>query len=117
MDIRELVHALLEGDLLTARQCAADAQRTQLRWDQMERPLGLTEREMSVAAGVVELLASRSGSTPPRWTRTIGAVRELLILDPGLEQMPRSFARAKAAGPEPLRRRNLIALPDFLDVA
>jgi hypothetical protein len=40
-----------------------------------------------------------------------------LILDPGLDQMPRSFAHAKAAGPEPLRRRNLIALPDFLDVA
>lgn len=117
MDITELVHALLAGDLLTARQCAADAQRSRLQWDQLERPLGLSDREMSVAAGIVELLASRAGATPPSWTNAVGAVGELLILDPGLEQMPRSFARAKTAGPEPLRRRNLIALPDFLEVA
>lgn len=117
MDVPELVHALLAGDLLTARQCVADAQRTHVRWEQLEQPRGLSDREMSVAAGIVELLASRTGGTPPPWTKTVGAVREPLILDPGLEQMPRSFARAKTAGPEPLRRRNLIALPDFLDVA
>ena len=117
MDVPELVHALLAGDLLTARQCVADAQRARVQWQQLERPCGLSDREMSVAAGIVELLASRTGGTPPPWTKTVGAVREPLILDPGLEQMPRSFARAKTAGPEPLRRRNLIALPDFLDVA
>ncbi len=117
MDLSELVHALLAGDMLTARQCVADAQREHLEWDQLRQPLGLSDRELSVAAGIVELLASRAGSTPPSWTKTIGAVRKPLILDPGLEQMPRSFARAKTDGPEPLRRRNLIALPDFLDVA
>jgi hypothetical protein len=31
--------------------------------------------------------------------------------------MPRSFAHAKATGAEPLRKRNLIAMADFLDVA
>jgi len=72
---------------------------------------------MAVAAGIVELLASRDGHTSPPWTKTIGAVEGALILDPGLDRMPRSFAHAKTAGPEPLRRRNLIALPDFLDVA
>ena len=117
MDICELVQALLAGDLLTARQRVADAQRTEVYWEQLERPVGLNDRELSVAAGVVELLAGRAGRRPPSWTQGVGAVRELLVLDPGLEKMPRSFARAKAAGPEPLRRRNLIALPDFLDVA
>lgn len=117
MDVSELVHALLVGDLLTARQFVADAQRAHVQWDQLKQPPGMSDPEMSVAAGIVELLASRAGSTPPPWTKNIGAVRELLILDPGLEQMPRSFARAKTDGPEPLRSRNLIALPDFLDVA
>jgi hypothetical protein len=117
MDIPELVRALLTGDLLTARQSVADAQRARLEWERLEQPDGLNEREMSVAAGIVELLASRNGGTAPSWTKSIGGVRDLLILDPGLEEMPRSFARAKAAGPEPLRKRNLIALPDFLDVA
>ena len=117
MDIHELVRAILAGDLLAARQSVADAQRAQVNWPDVERPTGLSDREMSVAAGIVELLASRAGATPPPWTNAIGSVPEPLVLDPGLEEMPRSFARAKATGPTPLRRRNLIALPDFLDVA
>ena len=117
MDLRDLVRALLAGDLLAARQYVADAQRARVLWEHVERPHGLTDRELSVAAGVVELLASRSGAAPPSWTNLVGAVRELLVLDPGLEQMPRSFARAKTDGPEPLRRRNLVASPDFLDLA
>ena len=117
MDVRELVHALIAGDLLAARQCVADAQRTRVQWALLDEPRGLSDLEMFVAAGVVELLASRAGATPPAWTSGVGAVRDQLVLDPGLERMPRSFAHAKAAGPEPLRRRNLIALPDFLDVA
>ena len=117
MDIRELVAALLAGDLLTAREYAADARRVPVRWDQLEQPSGMSVRELSVAAGVIELLAARNGGAPPRWTKAIGPLEEPLLLDPGLDEMPRSFARAKAEGPEPLRRRNLIASPGFLDVA
>ena len=117
MDIRNLVHALLDGDLLTARQWVADAQRTDVQWQSLDQPAGLNELQLSVAAAVVELLASRAGQMAPPWTTDIGAVRELLVLDPGLDQMPRSFARAKATGPEALLKRNIVALPDFLAVA
>lgn len=117
MELRDLVDAILAGDLLTARQCVADARREQMNWESVECPTDLRGREMTVAAGVVELLAGRAGERPPLWTRAVGAEREAVVLDPGLEQMPRSFAQAKALGPEPLRKRNLIALPDFLDVA
>lgn len=117
MDLPELVRAILAGDLLTARQQVADASRAQVQWDRLERPDVLDDREMSVAAAVVELLATRAGESPPAWTSAVGAVRDRIVLDPGLEQMPRSFAHAKSNGPEPLLRRNLIALPDFLNVA
>jgi hypothetical protein len=117
MDISNLVRAILVGDLLRARQYVADLHRTNVHWELLEQPPGLNDRELSVAAGLVELLAARSGDVPPPWTKKIGPVPEELVLDPGLEKMPRSFARAKAAGPDPLRKRNLIALPDFLDVA
>jgi hypothetical protein len=83
MDVRELVRALLSGDLLSARQWVADAYRADMQWERLERPLDLTEREMSVAAGIVELLASRAGGRPPPWTSAVGAVREELVLDPG----------------------------------
>lgn len=117
MDIRDLVRTLLTHDLLNARQYVADAYRSGVDWSRITIPLGLTDIEMSVAAGLVELFASRTGVTPPNWTHAIGAAPRAVILDPGLEQMPRSFERARTAGPEPLRRRNIVALPDFLEVA
>ena len=117
MDLHDLVEAILSGDLLTARQWVADAQREQIDWESLEYPSDFTGREMTVAAGLVELLARRAGDKPPAWTEAVGAEREPVVLDPGLEQMPRSLARAKTSGPEPLRKRNLLALPDFLHVA
>jgi hypothetical protein len=117
MDLSELVRAILNGDLLKARQWVADAYRANVEWVRLEKPTGLSDRELSIAAGVVELLASRRSATAPSWVFTVGASRDPIVLDPGLEKMPRSFQRAKTAGPEPLRRRNLVALPDFLNVA
>lgn len=117
MELRNLVEAVLRGDLLAARQWVADAHRERLSWENLPRPNDLAGREMTVAAGLAELLANRAGEKPPSWTESVGAEREPLVLDPGLTRMPRSFAHAKASGPEPLRKRNLVALPDFLAVA
>lgn len=117
MDLREIVRAILAGDLIAARQWVADAYRERIEWSRVERPHDLSDVELSVAAGIAELLASRAGVAPPAWTAKVGALRETVVLDPGLEQMPRSFAHAKRHAPEPLRKRNLVALPDFLDVA
>jgi len=116
MQIYKLVRALLAGDLLTARQFVTDARRSQVQWQQIAAPSGLSDIELAVAAAIVELFATRAGVTPPVWTTAVGAIPELLILDPGLEDMPRSFARAKNFGPESLLKRNIVALPDFLDV-
>lgn len=117
MSLAEVVKALLAGDLLAARQWVADAYRDNLCWQELEQPAGLSADELSVAAAIVELAASRADAAPPTWTMNVGPVAETLVLDPGLEEMPRSFARAKSHGPEPLLRRNLIAMPDFLAVA
>jgi hypothetical protein len=116
MDLRELVRAILAGDLLTARQWVADAQRAEVGWTTVEKPSGLDEREMTVAAGVAELLATRAGAAAPPWTASIGSSDEPLFLDPGLQDMPRTLEHAKSQGPEPFRRRNLIATADFLSI-
>ena len=52
-----------------------------------ERPVGLDERDLSVAAALAELHL------------------EPIFLDPGLAEMPRTLARAKVEAPEPLRKR------------
>ncbi len=117
MELRDLVRAILAGNLLAARQWVADAQRAGLRWDTFARPTDLDDRELAVAASLAELLASRAGNSAPAWTATVGpAQAELLVLDPGLADMPRTFERAKHDAPEPLKRRNFCASPDFLDI-
>ena len=117
MEIRELVQAILAGDLLTARQWVADAQRSRMQWESVPYPREFNSRELTVAAAIAELLARRAGVEPPQWTESVGSEPMPLLLDPGLDQMPRSYALAQSAGPEPLRKRNLVALPDFLNVA
>jgi len=117
MELRDLVAAILKGDLLTARQWVADAHRARLRWDSCPLPSGFDRRELAVAAGLLELLASRARSQAPSWTRDVGVAQdEPLFLDPGLEAMPRTLERIKREAPEPLRKRNLFASPDFLDI-
>jgi hypothetical protein len=116
MELPDLVRAVLSGNLLAARQWVADARRAQLQWPACTRPLGLDNREMTVAAALAELLATRAGLAAPSWTAAIGANNEPLFLDPGIQSMPRSLERSRTDAPEALRKRNLFALPDFLDV-
>jgi hypothetical protein len=116
MELGDLVRAILQGDLLTARQWVADAHRAHLRWEHCKRPDNMDDRELAVAAGLAELLAERVGAQPPPWTVSIGAQREPIFLDPGIEKMPRTLARAKSHAPNSLRKRNLFALPDFLEI-
>jgi hypothetical protein len=116
MELRDLVRAIGREDLLAARQWVADAYRARLHWEHFERPEDLDDRELAVAAGLVELLAGRVGAQPPSWTMLVGAHSEPVFLDPGIEKMPRTLARAKSHGPDSLRKRNLFAPPDFLDI-
>jgi len=117
MEIEILVRAILAGDLIAAREWIADARRCDFSWNSVMRPVGLDTNELVVAAGLLELLAQRDGISAPAWTSGVQAASELIILDPGLERMRRTFERARTDGPEPLRRRNIVAPADFLKIA
>ena len=64
-----------------ALQWVTDAYRVRLQWEHCERPDGVDDRELAVAAGLTELLAQRVGAEPPSWTKSIGANREAVFLD------------------------------------
>lgn len=117
MELRELVDAALAGDLLRARQWVADARRDNVEWRSIEFPKGMDERSLAVGAALLELFADRAGANAPSWTADVGSLDNVVVLDPGLETMRRSFAFAKEHGPASLLKRNLVALPDFLHVA
>lgn len=117
VDLRDLVHALLRFDALTARQWLADATRSGLVWSRVPPPLGLDETESALAAGVAELLASRSGQAPPGWAAATPAAPKGLHLVRAAATMPRLRVACEQEGPEPLRRRGFFAPPDFLTIA
>lgn len=117
MELRELVRALLEYDTLTARQWVADFRRAGTRWSEVPRPDGLAPEEFAVAAGVAEMLAGRSSQPAPAWTEAVPASPRKIFLVRAARTMPRLRRACEETGPEPLRRRQLFAPPDFLSVA
>jgi hypothetical protein len=116
VDLSSLVRALRASDALSAREWVADARRSGLQLRDLPRPEGLDDIDIAIAAGVVELLAERWGQTAPSWTRTVGAAPARVFLVRAAERFPRLRASCEAEGPEPLRRRGLLAPKDFLTV-
>lgn len=117
MDLRELVLAILSFDTLMARQWLADAQRSDLVWADVPIPAGLDSTELATAAGVAELLAARSGQAPPDWAAAVPPAPQVLFLVRAAATMPRLRALCEREGPEALRRRGLLAPPEFLSIA
>jgi hypothetical protein len=117
MDLEDLVRALLRWDALAARQWLADAQRSGRVWSDVPRPVGLDATELATAAGVVELLAERAGQPPPGWTAGVPPAPQKLFLVRAASTMPRLRSLCEREGPEPLRRRGLLAPPEFLRIA
>ena len=117
MELRELVRALLSYDALTARQWVADSIRQRLVWTDIPEPVDLDQTELGVAAGVVELLAFRVDQAPPFWTSRIQALPAPLCLVSAAKTMPRLRRLCEEEGPEHLRRRGILAPPEFLKVA
>ena len=117
MELRDLVDALLARDALMARQWVADARREAVIWADVPRPTGWSAAEMAVAAGIVELFASRSHQPPPAWAATVGGAQDPLYLVRAAETMPRLRHSCETEGPEPLRVRRIYAPPDFMTTA
>jgi hypothetical protein len=117
MDLPELVKALLSYDALAARQWVADSMREGVDWFNVAKPEGLDQTELSVAAGVAELLASRVGQPPPTWASSVDALSIPICLVNAARTMPRLRRLCEEEGPEPLRRRGILAPPEFLKVA
>lgn len=117
MRLEDLVDALMRYDQLAARQWVADAGRERLLWGSVPEPRGLDSIGLAVAAGMAELLASRAGQTPPDWTAAVPSVTEPFLLVRAAARMPRLRHTCEIEGPEPLRKRRLLAPPEFLTAA
>lgn len=116
MNPRELVNAVLSDDV-AARQVVKDAKRDAYRWSSAPAPdfqgaEGAKER--AVYAGVVELLAERAGQESPAWAKLVGGAPAPVYLMGAKSAVRRREYLVTA--PEALKKHNVYASPDYLDV-
>ena len=117
MEPRDLVRSLLAFDTLAARQWAADNVREGLLWTSVPAPIGLDPAGLAVAAGIAALLSERIGQVPPPWTQSVERLPVDVYLVKAALTMPRLRKLCEQEGPEPLRRRGILAPPEFMKVA
>jgi hypothetical protein len=117
VDLSDLVGALVSRDALRARQWVADAARAEFDWTRVAEPHGLDQLGLAVAAAVVEMMAARQGAPAASWTAAVPAAPHRVFLVQAAESLPRLRRLCEEEGPEPLRRRRLLAPPEFLTAA
>jgi hypothetical protein len=115
--IEDAVAAALRRDNLTLRSLVQEILRDHPRLASIPRPATETQEILALAAGLLELIAERTGQAAPSWTRDIGAMPELFLLLEAASRMKRLRALCENESPGPLRKRGLLAPPDFLTFA
>jgi hypothetical protein len=86
-------------------------------WSRIVEPSDLDAVGLAVAAAIVEMMADRHGFERPSWTSAVPPVSHPVFLVRAAESLPRLRRLCEIEGPEPLRRRGLLAPPDFLTAA
>lgn len=117
MNLRDLVEALVRHDPLAARQWMADATRAGWDWSSVEAPRERDPLSLAVAAAVVETMAERQQVRAPAWTAGVPAAPQRIFLVRAAESLPRLRRLCEEEGPLPMRRRRILAPPDFLTAA
>lgn len=113
--LEEIATAALAGESLQVRALVQEFLREHPHLVQIPQPQSHDERILAIAAGLIELFAARRQQPAPSWTGQIGAVAEPIFLVQAAQQMRRLRELCLAESPEPLRRRRLYALPEYLD--
>ena len=114
VSLTEVVDAALSRDGLWLSGATQEFLRCTPNLFDVSQPDGLSDRGLVVAAALVELLALRTGQQAPAWTARVGGLPEPLFLVAEAEQMKNTRIMCEQESPEPLRKRKLLAPPQFL---
>lgn len=112
-----VAQAALRRDALELRSLVQEFLRDQPELVAVSRPQTEDQEILGIAAGLIELLAQRSGQAAPSWTSEIGPMPKPFVMLEAATRMKWLRALCEAESPEPLRKRGLYAPPDFLTFA
>jgi len=114
--IEEMAEALLRRDALHLRLLVQIWKREDPNVAELPCPATRDPRVLTAAAALAELLALQLAQTPPVWTKSVGGLSQPFFVM-SLGEKP-GFTRelCLAEAPEPFRRRNIFAPPNFLTI-
>lgn len=115
--LNDVVDAALSRDGLLLSGATQEFLRATPRLPDVPQPTALSERQLVVAAAIMELLAYRTGQSAPTWTAAVGGLAEPFFLVAEAETMKRLRVMCEQESPEPLRKRKLFAPPQYLSWA
>ena len=115
--LTEMAQALLRYEALQLRLFVQAWLREQPDLVTLPQPATDDPRLLIAAAALVELLAQRTHKQPPAWTAAVGALPEPFFVMRRAERPGFTRDLCLAESPEPLRRRNIFAPPNFLEMA
>jgi len=115
--IEDAVAAAQRRDNLTLRSLVQEILRDYPQLASVPRPATENQEILALAAGLLELIAQRTEQAAPSWTGDIGAMPQPFLLLEAALRMKRLRALCENESPEPLRKRGLLAPPDFLSFA
>ncbi len=114
VQIEQIARAALQRDSLELRSLVQDFLRSQPELANVSPPQTDDKQLLSLSAALLELLALRTGQTPPAWTAAVGPIKEPFYLLKSATQMKRLRQLCRQESPEPLRKRSFYAPPDYL---
>ncbi len=117
MDPVELARAAVELRTLDLREWVNEANRRHEPLTSLAPPATDDPTLRTVAAALIEVLARRRQEPAPQWAAEAPPMEAPLWLTPFAARHPDLARRCIEDGPEPLRRRRLWAMPDYLSVA
>ena len=115
--IREMAEALLAREDFRLRLLTQGWLRARPGFRTLAPPDTNDPRILAAAASLIELLAERAGQPPPAWTATTGPLPEPFFVVAWADRPGFTRDLCLNESPEPLKRRNLFAPPDFLEMA
>lgn len=112
--LNDVANAALNRDALQLRSLVQDLIRGRQKLSELAAPITNDERLLSVAAAIVELLAERTNQPAPEWAAKVGPVHEQIFLVAAAERLLSLRQLCEEESPEPLKRRRLLAPPNYL---
>ena len=114
--LHQLAQAILDGDALQARAWAQEFYRHPELLTAATPPPSTDANILALSAGLVELFAQRLDQRSPGWTQLVGPVPNPIYLLQAAHHMKHLRVLCEQQSPEPLRRRQLFAPPNYLEM-